>query len=217
MLRKDGEIFLQHPDETSRRILHRGTITEIGEEKSYIAQFEEQDLGIEADLEFLLYYELRQKFVKQGARIVEVIVAEDGTEEDATAVQEQPVRFVTTSDPAPAESRECYRVSTAVANIIIEVAKEDCKLLDVSITGFAVVSTQDHKIGSTLVTTLTHEDQRFTGNACVQSVRELPDGSFRFGLLCSDQNARESELKKGLQKMSMFLQREQLRRMSGAA
>ena len=217
MLGKEIEIFLQHPEETNQRILHPGSVVEV-EDGTYTARFEEEDLGLEPGLEFLVYYELNREFVKQGARIKAVIQEEESEEEESETYSRPLVAFETTSDPASAESRQYYRSSTVVGNRTVEVADEaTCKLLDVSITGFAVISGVDHKVGAVVPVKFSFDGKSYAGTACIQSVRELADGSIRYGLLCGDEGKANSQLKDGLHKLSMAVQREQLRRRSGAA
>ena len=213
MLKSDAKIFLQLPDETKRRILHPGKVIVLveAEERQYKAIIEGNDLGLATGLEFLVYYELKREFVKQGARIVDMIKSDDDTNPPVAC-------FATTSDPASAESRKCYRISTAIRGLRAKVGEQkNCKLLDISITGFAIIASEDLKIGSIVPVTLNFDDEEYLGMACVQSVRELPDGATRYGLLCSEARNSNAQLKQGLRKMSTALQREQLRRMAGAA
>ena len=84
------------------------------------------------------------------------------------------------------------------------------------ITGFSVNASQLFKIGTLLEAVLRYEDERCSGTACVQSIRELNDGKIRYGLHCPvEDSGSNSDLTRGLRNISFAIQREQMRRLSG--
>ena len=80
-----------------------------------------------------------------------------------------------------------------------------------SVQGCAVMSARHYQIGDLLTVRIEHEDHQYEGVARVQSTRPLAGGTTRYGLLCVEDRCLDGSLKKGLQQMSMALQREQLR------
>ena len=130
----------------------------------------------------------------------------------------RPQTFViqTVGDCISAESRQCFRVSTVLSNRTATIGGEsDCDLLDVSITGFSVKASKEYAIGEQVDAIHDHDGRRYTGKACVQSIAPLRNGEFRYGLYCVN-DAESKALTDALQKISMAVQREQLRRRARA-
>ena len=210
MFQVDQEIFFQKPSESAKRVLHAGKVICV-EGDLVTATFEEEQLGFEEDLEFLVYYEKKREFMKQPAKIQTVI--EVDPEFDARSS----MAFQTCGEPVSAESRQCYRASTVISKRKVSVGGEDhCPLLDVSIAGFAFIGKESYQIGQILDTVLTHEGKTFRGTTAVQTIRELPDGRIRYGMYCSDERSSDADLLEGLHVVSMAVQREQLKRLAGA-
>ena len=209
MFQVDQNIFFQKPSKSEQRILHAGKVICV-EGDLVTGTFEEEQLGFEEGLEFLVYYDFKREFMKQPARIQTVI--EVDREFDARAS----IAFQTCGEPASAESRQCYRASTVISKRKISIGSEDrCPLLDVSLFGFAFIGTKSYQIGQILKTIITHESQTFQGTAAVQSIQVLPDGRIRYGMYCSNDRNSDADLQKGLHLLSMAVQREQLKRLAG--
>ena len=64
---------------------------------------------------------------------------------------------------------------------------------------------------------ISEDGRTYTGKACVQSVRDLGGGRTRYGLHCVRYLEAKGTLAEGLQRASMRIQREQLRRLAGSA
>ena len=112
----DTGFYLQIPDESEERILYPGTVQEWNE-NIYTAGLQKDDPAPKVGQEVLIYYEIERKFMKQGARI-ELISMTDST----TAFH-----FELTGDPVSAERRQCYRVSTVMAEVSAAFgAEENC-------------------------------------------------------------------------------------------
>lgn len=109
-----------------------------------------------------------------------------------------------------AENRECYRVSTMFRTITASFGdRDDCPLVDVSPTGFALISPADYGIGKTLEATIQYGGVEYSGRTCIYSKRILKDGRIRYGVNCIDKTYRDA-----LQHITMDLQRQQLRRLA---
>ncbi len=206
--------FLQLPGDSKQRVLHPARVTELADE-IYTVESEENGLPVEPEMDVLLYFENNREFMQQSGRIeaVDTIDASDGgSDDDGPKLL---ISFKTTGDPVSAESRQWYRVSTVVVGYQADLnAEKDCRVLDVSKTGLAVVSEETYTIGNVVSVSIVEDGQTYTGNICVQSVRDLGQGQTRYGLHCVSDKTAQGTLADGLQRASMRIQREQLRRIS---
>jgi len=207
MLHIGTKMFMQIPDNSSRKILHPGTVIEV-EDGIITAEFEADDFQVEAEQEVFVYHEIQREFMKQSA------VVEESVDEELPPM----VRFRTTSEPVSAENRQCFRVSTVIADLVASLGSEDaCPLLDVSATGFALIAKTKYEIGNHIEVILYFEDKTYAGMGCVQSVQEFSTGRYRYGLLGVEDKQSGGDLQKGLAIISAAVQREQLRRLAGIA
>ena len=71
------------------------------------------------------------------------------------------------------------------------------------------------KLGAILPAKLHFEDKQFTGSACIQSIKELITGRTRYGLRSNGRRRGAGNLDRGQQKISMVVQRAQLKRQAG--
>jgi len=198
----NDSVFLRLPTEAQSRILHHTTLLENGQTTLSVRP-DSESLTLEPGTEILIYYDAKREFMQQSAR-VEALLDDDA----GTVFGLEPI-----GEPVSAESRECFRVSTVLANLKAGVGDEiNCPLTDVSVTGFSVHARTSHANGASLRVSLRHEGNEFSGLAVVQSIRSYDDGSIRYGLRCVDQHG---ELAKGLKKISMSVQRQQLKRLAG--
>jgi len=206
MLELGMKMFLNFPNESKKLILHPGMTKEAGEH-GYTAEIEESDLAVEAGQDVFVYYELNRKLMKQAARIEAVM-------KNAPSLI---IGFQLTGEIVSAECREWFRVSTALNDLTADLGSEtNCRLLDVSSVGFAVEATERYEIGNTLPATLHFQGKHFTGQARVQSIRELHGGRFRYGVHSLTDKSSGGDLCKGQQQISSAVEREQLRRLAGS-
>lgn len=207
MLNIGTELFVRIPEDFEQRILHPAKVTAI-ENDLYSFEFEESDLDLPPKTEIVVYYEVEQEFLQQTARI-EMISPDP--EADVGPI----IGVSITGEPVSAESRHCFRVSTALDNLEADIATEQrCKLMDVSPTGFAVAADGAYGIGNVINAVLRHEGKRYKGRVCVQSIKALRTGKVRYGFYCIDDHGPNSNLPQGLQKIRATMQREQLRRLA---
>ena len=189
MLSIGGGFFLQLPDDSKQHILHPGKVVGL-EGNTYTAELEEQGLDIEEGQDLIISFSAVRDFLQQAARILKIL----GDEPTPT------IEFETIGEPASAESRQYYRVSTVAAGLTAELAGEDqCPLLDVSWTGFSVISSRNYAIGSIIEAALIHQGAEYRGKVSVQSVRELSKGRICYGLCCVGNEASTGNLPQGLQ------------------
>lgn len=199
----DG-FFIETPAQFTTRILHPAKILGI-KDGGYTAEIEEEDVSLEQGAEFLIYFEVRKKFVKQAATIEAVYDDESNPT----------IKFITVGEPVSGESRQHYRVSTVMSDLTVTLGGEtDCKLLNVSATGFSVLATAHYDNGATVDASVCHEGETFSGRICVQSSQLMAKGRIRYGLHCVDKIGSAGNLETGLRQMTMAIQRKQLRRLA---
>ena len=205
---KGSSIFLQFPNEAKRRILHPTRVTDLAGPDNYTLLPENQEMAFQIGQELLIYYEKRRQFMQQPARIEALLEGEKG---NVVVIQ-------SIGEPVSAESRQCYRVSTVLSGLSVTFdGVENCSLRDVSVTGFAVISPGSYKTGQVLIAELVHEGRKFTGRVSIQSVTKANDGKTRYGVNCVKAVSSPTSLSKGVQQISMAVQRQQLSRLSGGA
>lgn len=205
MLKKDSDLHIQDPRVTDKRSLHYGTVAETGVDHVTV-RFADVRFEVEPDQDIVIYYSLKRKFMQQSAKIVEVI---DG--EDDLVFRLQPK-----GDPVSAEGREHYRVSCASADIHARLEdEEDCTLVDISATGFAVIAQREHSLGANAAAAVHFRGETFEGTICIQSVRDLGRGRIRYGMRYLDDASAAGTLKTGLQKVSIAVERDLLKNQSG--
>ena len=203
MLKTESRIFFQIPDETEERVLHRAKIMTV-EGNLYTGEVEEESLEIEDEMDFFIYFEMDRKFMCQAARIASVIETEKRTV----------VEFETIGDPRLAENRQVLRISTVGANLSATFGSEkNCEVVDVSPTGFAVYAKKNHKIGGQVDAMLYFEGEEFRGAVNITSAVERK-GRIRYGVQCLDEPKSGNNLKNGLGRITMTIQRQQLARVS---
>lgn len=199
--------YLQIPDESEKRILYPATVQEWNE-NTYTAGLQKDDPAPEAGQEVLIYYEIEREFVKQGARIELV----------SKTVSTTAFRFQMTSDPVSAERRQCYRVSTVMAEVSATFgAEEKCPVVDVSAIGFAVVASRRYRTPTVVDATVHYAGIASSGKGRIESVRELEPNRIRFGVHCISDNETGGTLQAGLQEVCASVQRQHLRRLKRAS
>jgi len=205
-------VFLQLSGPSKKPVLHPAKLLDANGDSCTVI-VDVPGLTIEEGADFLVYFEKNREFMKQSARVdtVELDAAED-------AESVPTVSFTTAGEPVSAERRETYRVSTIMMDLKADVGNEHaCSILDVSATGFSIVSTVSYQKTNTTTATIRVDDKTYTGRVSVQSIRELDGGRFRYGLQGIDVEASRTALSNGLLRMSVQTQREQLRRLSGVS
>lgn len=213
LLNIGGAFFLQVPEESTERILHPAKV--IGLMGNILtAVFEDRDLGITDGLDVVerqdvfIYFEARRDFLQQAGQILKVL------EEELKPTFE----IETTGEPASVESRKYYRVSTVTAGLTADITGDGQRqVVDVSCTGFSVISSRQYAIGNSVEAMLVHKDKQYRGKVCVQSIRVLGKDRIRYGLLCVENRTAAGNMLRGLELMTVALQTEQLRRLSRMA
>jgi len=211
-------IFVQFPDELDRRVLHPARVVAMTD-TLFTAELEKDVPPFEQNESIIVYYQ-KNEFMQQSARVVSLIEREPETGDTCTTEDEcGPIfEFEVTGEPASAESRQYYRVSTVMADLTAKLGWEDCcKLLDVSARGFSVVASEQYMVGEIVDATLRFEGRELTGKACIQSIRELNKGRVRYGLHPVSDPPVGAGMFEMLHRMCMTVQRQQLQRLAGVS
>lgn len=157
-----------------------------------------------AEESLMLYFDVKGKFTEQRARIERCL-----NQNGRTFIC---VRLL--GEPKISENRQSFRLNTAMARLCAQFcdAKES-PLIDVSYTGFAVVSENDYQIGSTVTAVIRFEGQTYSGPCVVRSARPVGTTETRYGLHVLPSRG-PTALQKGLQAIVSAVQRMQLQRMA---
>lgn len=165
-----------------------------------------------------VHFEECHTFLRQMAEIEDVIDREfadfptDCSEHSSgCSVGRRIVVFRGFGERKLAENRDCYRVQTKQLNLFLEFGSvSDCEIVDMSQTGFGIVSPEVFSVGDLAKATLPGPDGLTTGIARIQSVRSQSVARFRYGVI-----AIGSELRDACSWLTMQFQRRRLRRLAG--
>ncbi len=201
MLKTESVIFFNIPDVSEERVLHRAKII-TAKENLYTAELEEEGLDLKDEMGLFIYFKLDRQFMRQAARIGSV------TESNTL------VELETIGEPFSAENRQALRISSVGADLKATFgAEENCDVVDISATGFAVYGTKEHAIDSRVEVTLTFEGETFKGAVSIMAVVKRK-GRIRYGVHYIDDPKAGTSLKKGLGRITMAIQRKQLARLA---
>jgi hypothetical protein len=210
MLAIGTPIFLLVPDSTKKRILHPGKVIETME-GVWIAQLDET-LSLPVGTEVVAFHTVGTKFMQQ---VGIVVVQNEPGQQAQSPVEDLRVTFKLVGEAVSAEQRQLYRVSVALANIRARIGAElDCHIVDISPEGCGAITRQQYVVGSSVQIHFIYQAETVLAQARVQTVRPLGDGRYRYGFRIGD---KISPARRALTAISMAVQRQQLRRMSGAA
>ena len=203
MLKTETHFLFQIPDKTEKRVLHRAKVVSV-EGILYTAEQEDESPVIEDEMNFFIYFEIDRKFMCQNAQVKSVSKTESNTL----------FEFETFGQPFSAESRQALRISSVGADLSATFgSEENCEVVDISPTGFAVYGKKKHEIGSHVEVTLNFQGETFKGMANVMTAIKRK-GGIRYGVRCIDDPKVGSSLKNGLGRITMTIQRQQLARIS---
>jgi hypothetical protein len=205
VLRPNTDVFFVLTAGGKRRVLHPARVLTV-RDAACSASLPCPLLNLKPEQELLLYYTNKGEFSQQPIRINAIMEGRDSNV----------IGFTTIGEPVSAQSRECFRVTAAIAGLTATIDDHPgCPLVDVSATGFSVICSAAYTIGQNVPVTMRHEGRVFTGLATVQSARAIKPGRIRYGMFCGGRKAM-GDLESGLAQISASLQRAQLRRIAGA-
>ncbi len=202
MLSTNSACFVSIPNPQNKRVLIPGRVSRLEENRAF-ADFDES-IAVQDGSELTLYAEWRGKFYQQPARLVS-----RSTADGATIVEIERL-----GEPVNCESRSIYRVSVASQGLFAIVDRQsNCVLTDISSEGVSIIARKPLEVGRAVKVMFTVEGTKIDGELRVQTEKKLANGTLRYGLYAAE---KRSALRKGLETLSIQLQRLQLRRLSAA-
>lgn len=222
MIKSGDRFYVQMPNQSGERVLYPAIVVE-QEGSKYTAEVEVSSPPLEAGHDIIIFFELNGEFMQQSGRI-DMIKPSDASA-DETIIPSGEIKipigtaigFQLVGEAVSAENRQCYRVSTVMVDLTATLDGEaNCHLLDISSSGFSLLSKCEHAYGSLVEVTLEYGTNKYSGQARIQNIIEHPRGVFRYGLHGIEDKKVDSELAKGRQVISMDIQRLQLRRRTGS-
>lgn len=205
------ELFFRVPTQDNRRVLIPAKVTQ-HLEGSFQVVVDREHIPFEPGSEVLVYFSPGREFMQQAASLISF-----NTEE----INDQPMLCAEVQlidEPISAESRKCYRASAVLSSLTVTFDRQmNTKLMDASQNGLSVESTPGRQIGERVEVAFQHNGKSFAGTMALQSIKELDPKRSRYGMYIVEERGNKSTLPQGLQQLSMHLQREQLKRQSGAA
>lgn len=197
-----SDFFVEFPGAKHQKTLHPGSVA--GMQEGSVLFKPSGPLAMEPGQDLRIYFERDREFMQQPATVEALL------DDDDMIVAIGPL-----GEAVSAESRQFYRVSTVFADLTINVGDERCQLTDISSLGFSVLSRRHRSQGEMLIARFEHDGTVYEGRAQVQSVTNLGN-THRYGMLCASDKSHGATLHKGLQQVSMTVQRAQLRRRARA-
>ena len=208
MVLKEGiQVFLRFDSPSRGRVLQPGIVDEI-RDRDWTLAFETRYHAVETGEQKLVYYDRARDFFQQPVLV------------EAQSSDGPP--FVLTlksiGDAVSAGSREEDRVSTIGTGLTAILEDEDsCLVQDVSLSGLAVISTRIYPVGRCLEIATRYGDEEYVGQVEIRCAKALDGGETRYGLLGVFDTAEGRGLQNGLTRMTLEIQQQHLKRISGSS
>ncbi len=206
-LKEGSRVFLRFDSPSRGRLLRPGIVQEIREGRLTLA-FDARHHAVEIGEEKLVYYNRARDFVRQP------VLVEAQTSDGPPFV----LSVKSIGDAVSAGSREEDRVPTIGTGLTATLEDDDaCLIQDVSLSGLAVISNRRYPIGRCLEIAIRYADEEYVGQVEVQCVHQLDSGEIRYGLLGVFDTAEGKDLQNGLTRMTLEIQQQHLKRISGSS
>jgi hypothetical protein len=205
-LKEGSRVFLRFDSPSRGRLLRPGIVQEIREGGLTLA-FETRHHAVEIGEEKLVYYNKARNFVQQP-----VLVEEQSGDGPPFVLSVKSI-----GEAVSAGSREEDRVSTSGTGLTATLEDDDgCLIQDVSLSGLAVFSNRKYPIGRCLEIAIRYADEEYVGQVEVQCAHPLDSGETRYGLLGVFDTVEGRGLQNGLTRMTLEIQQQNLKRISGS-
>ena len=206
-LKKGSRVFLRFDSPSRGRLLQPGIVREIWD-GGWTLAFETRHQAVETGEEKLVYYDRARDFVQQP------VLVEAQSSEGPPFV----LTLKSIGDAVSAGTREEDRVSTSGAGLTATLEDEDgCLIQDVSLSGLAVISTRKYHVGRCLEIAIRYGDEEHVGPVEIRCVTALDGGKTRYGLLGVFDTTEGRSLQNGLTRMTLDIQQQNLKRISGSS
>ena len=207
MLKEGNRIFLRFDSPSRGRLLQPGIVQESREGGLTLA-FEARHHAVETGEEKLIYYNRARKFVQQPVLV----------EAQSSGGPPFVLTLKSLGDAISVGTREEDRVSTIGSGLTATLEGEGgCLVHDVSLSGLAAIATQRHHIGRWLEVAIRYEDEEYVGQMEIRGTSALDSGKTRYGLLGVFDTAEGKNLQNGLTRMTLEIQQQHLKRISGSS
>jgi len=204
-LKEGSRVFLRFDSPSRGRLLQSGIVQESREGGLTLA-FEARHLAVATGEQKLVYYNKARVFVQQPVLV----------EAQSSGGPPFVLSVKSIGDAISAGTREEDRVSTSGLGLAATLEDEDdCLIQDVSLSGLAVISDRKYHIGRCLEIAIRYGDEEYVGQAEVQCDHPLEGGETRYGLLGVFDTGEGRNLKNGLTRMTLEIQQQHLKRISG--
>ncbi len=206
-LKEGSRVFLRFDSPSRGRLLESGIVQEIREGGLTLA-FEARHLTVETGEEKLVYYNRARDFVQQPVLV----------EAQSSGGPPFVLTLKSIGDAVSVGTREEDRVSTSGTGLTATLEDEDsCLIQDVSLSGLAVISNRKYHIGRCLEIAIRYGDEEYVGQMEIRCATPLDEGKIRYGLLGVFDTAEERNLQNGLTRMTLEIQQQHLKRISGSS
>jgi len=206
-LKEGSRVFLRFDSPSRGRLLQSGIVrqTQNGE---WALTFETRHRAVKIGEEKLIYYDTAGDFVQQPVLV------------EAQSSDGPP--FVLTlklvGDAVSVETRKEGRVSAIDDGLVATLEGEDgCLIQDVSLSGLAAISTWEYQVGRRLRIAISDGGKEYVGQVEIRCVNTLDRGKTRYGLLGVFDTAEKRSLQNGLTRMTLEIQQQHLKRISGSS
>ena len=205
-LKEGSRIFLRFDSRSRGRLLQLGLVHEV-RDSGWTLAFETRPRAVETGEEKLVYYDQARKFVQQ-------LVLVEAQSSDGPLFL---LTLKSIGDAVSVETREEDRISTIGAGLTATLEDEgDCLIHDVSLSGIAVISTQKYPVGRCLEIAIRYEDEEYVGPVEIRCANALDGEKTRYGFLGVFDTAEGRSLQNGLTRMTLGIQQQRLKRISGS-
>ncbi len=206
-LKQGSRVFLRFDSPSRGRLLQLGIVREI-KDGGWTLAFETRHHAVKTGEEKLVYYNSARNFVQQP------VVVEAQSSEGPPFV----LTLKSIGDAVSVETRKEDRVSTSGTGLTAALEDEDgCLIQNVSLSGLAVISTRKYHIGRCLEIAIRYGDEEYVGLVEVQYVKAFYGGTTCYGLLGVFDTAEGRDLENGLTRMTLEIQQQNLKRISGSS
>ncbi len=206
-LKEGNRIFLRFDSPSRGRLLWPGIVQKIREGGLTLA-FEARYHAVEIGEERLVYYNRARAFVQQA-----VLIEAQSSDGPPFVLSVKSI-----GDAVSVGTREEDRVSTLGTGLTATLEDDDgCLIQDVSLSGLAVLSKRKYHTGRCLEIAICYGDEEYVGQMEVQCAHPLDDGETRYGLVGVFDTAEGRGLQNGLTRMTLEIQQQHLKRISGSS
>ncbi len=204
--KKGSRVFLRFDSPSRGRLLQLGIVREV-QDGGWTLAFETRHHAVEIGEEKLVYYDKGRQFVQH------LVLVEAQSSDGPPFV----LTLKSIGDAVSAVTRAEDRVSTSGTGLTATLEDDDgCLIQDVSLSGLAVISNRKYPIGRCLEIAIRYADEEYVGQVEVQCAHPLDSGETRYGLLGVFDTVEGRGLQNGLTRMTLEIQQQNLKRISGS-